>query len=367
MQAQTDYRLSELKVGGTPRERGSSFGEALRREIRLLLDEFRMRCAISSESSYPVSVFNLLRESAQIVKTNLPDIAMEVDGLALGAEISQDDAWLLQLWREVQACDDPRGVGECSLFAATWRGTPLLAQTVDLQPFMAPYAVVVRIASENRSPEILMVTFAGLLGYLGINSAGIAVGINMVVSDGWRAGIPPYLLVRHLLAQSTLADVEREIERLPRASSRCLTVADTERAIQIEFTPEASRNLSSPHLLHTNHYLHPELVEAERSHILLRRNSRLRLNLLIALVPQLYSAETRADCISTRDEAERAFSILAHHGDAASICCHGRADQRAPQTVAAVAMLPAQGELFLRPGLPCTATTQAYQLGGVNA
>jgi isopenicillin-N N-acyltransferase-like protein len=322
---------------------------------------------MSRQSTYPAVIANLLRESAQIVNTFLPDIAMEVEGLALGAAISRDDAWLLQLWREAQACRDPRGVGECSLFAATWRGTPLLAQTVDLQQFMAPHAVVVRIASENGSPEILMFTFAGLLGYLGINSAGVAVGINMVASDGWRAGVSPYLLVRHLLTQSTLADVEREVERLPRASSRCLTVADTQRAIQIEFTTDASRNLSSLHLLHTNHYLHPELVEAERSHILLRRNSRLRLNLLITMVPQLYSAESQTDSLSTRDEAERAFSILAHHGDAASICCHGRADQRAVQTVAAVVMFPAQGELFLRPGLPCTATTQAHQLGGLNA
>jgi isopenicillin-N N-acyltransferase like protein len=367
MEVQTDCRLSELSVRGTPHERGRTLGEALRREIHQLLYELRSRCAISNLSGYPSAVANLLWESAQIVRAKLPDIALEVEGLALGADISNNDAWLLQLWREAQACTDLRGAGECSLFAATWRGAPLLAQTVDLQPFMARYEAVVRIASHNGSPEILMFTFAGLLGYLGVNSAGIAVGINMVASDGWRAGIPPYLLVRHLLTQHTLRDVEREIERLPRASSRCLTVADAQRAIQIEFTMDASRNLSSPHLLHTNHYVHPDLVESERSHILLRRNSRQRLNVLITLVPRLYPAESRADSLSTQDEAERAFSILAHHGDAASICCHGRPDQRAIQTVAAVIMFPAQGELFLKPGLPCTATTQTHRLGGANA
>jgi isopenicillin-N N-acyltransferase-like protein len=366
MPAHADYRLSELRVSGTPRERGCALGEVLRQEVRVLLDELRARCGVSGPSSYPAGVSNFLRESARIIDTVLPDIALEVEGLALGANISIEDAWLLQLWREAQARIGTRGMGECSLFTATWRGTPVLAQTVDLQEHMLPHAVILHIASDHGSPEILMFTFAGLLGYLGVNSSGIAVGINMVESDGWRPGIPPYLLVRHLLTQSTLANVQRELERLPRASSRCLTLADAQSAIQIELTPDALRSLNSQHLLHTNHYLHPDLMQADRSHILLRRNSRLRLNLLSTLVQKQYSEDCRADCGSSRDEAERAFSILAHHGETASICCHGRADHRAVQTVAAVVMFPAAGELFMRHGLPCSSATQVHQLRGAH-
>jgi len=253
-------------------------------------------------------------------------------------------------------------LSECSLFSATPRGSPLLAQTVDLHDFMLHYALVLRIASHDGLPEILMLTFSGLLGYLGINSFGIAVGINMVTSNGWRPGIPPYLLVRHLLTQSTLAAAQIELERLPRSSSRCLTLADTQSAIQIEMTADALRTLSSPYLLHTNHYLHPDLVQADRSHVLLRRNSRQRLNLLAELAARQYPSDSHVVCASTADAAENAFSILAHHGEAASICCHGRSDHRAVQTIAAAVMFPAEGELYLRSGLPCRSATQVYRL-----
>lgn len=367
METRADHRLLELHLGGSPRERGVAFGQALKGEIRLLLDEFHVRCGVSDQSPYPTPVINYLRESAQIIKTALPDIALEVEGVGAGAEISSDDAWLLQLWREAQACLDPRGTGDCSLFTATWRGAPFMAQTVDLLEYLQPFAVVLHIAADNGSPEILMFTFAGLLGYLGINSSGLAVGINMVNSAGWRPGVSPYLLVRHLLTQSTLADAQRELDRLPRASSRCLTLADTKSAIQVELTPDALKSVSNPNLLHTNHYLHPDLVPADKGHILLRRNSKARLNILGTLVSQHYGQDSHQDCASIQEEAERAFSILAHHGDTASICCHGRADHKAVQSVAAVVMFPAERELFLRVGLPCSSATQAYQLRGVPA
>jgi hypothetical protein len=359
-----ESRIPEVNIEGASRERGRALGRALRGQIGLFLDELRPRAGIDSGAPISAAVAALLRQSARTVREFLPEIALEVDGLAEGAEIPSDDAWLLQLWREAQAVIDPRSAAECSLFTGAWRGHPVLAQTVDLQGHMARHAVVLRIEPES-GPAILMFTFAGLLGYLGINSAGITVGINMLVSDGWLPGVPPYLLVRHILTQSTLEDAQRELQRIPRASSRCLTIADGRRAIQIEMTPEALRAMPGEHLLHTNHYMHPDLISADRSHVLLRRSSKARLGVLSTLVQGHYSGNHHASPVTSEEEAEKILAILSYHGDPASLCCHGRAGGRSYQTVAAVAMFPSEGELFLRPGNPCTSETHLYRLAGV--
>jgi hypothetical protein len=359
-----ESRIPEISISGAARERGRALGRGLRAPIRHFLDELRARTGIHPGAPLPAAVVRHLRESAGVVRDVLPEIALEVEGMGEGAEISGDDAWLLQLWREAQAIVDPRSAADCSLFTGAWQGAPVLAQTVDLQGDMARHAVMLRIEPDS-GPQVLMFTFAGLLGYLGINSAGIAVGINMLVSDGWRPGVPPYLLVRHILQQSTLEDAQRELQRIPRASSRCLTIADSHRAIQIEMTPDVLRIVPGERLLHANHYMHPDLISADRSHVLLRRSSKARLSALNSLVQTHYSGGHDPGSVSSEAEAEKIFAILSHHSDSASLCCHGRAGSRAWQTVAAVAMFPAEGELFLRPGLPCVSATQLYRLAGV--
>lgn len=356
-------RVGEISIGGSPWERGQTLGVTLQNEIRGFLNEIRSRMKMNeSDTSHPPALAGFLGESARLIDNFLPEIALEIQGLAQGAGISENDAWLLQLWREAQVLVDPRAYPECSLMCESWQGRPVLAQTIDLQGPMASHAIVVRIEADG-SPEILMFTFAGLLGYIGLNSAGIALGINMVVSDGWRPGIPPYLLVRHLLTQSSMARVISEIERLPRASSRCLTVCDGQSSAQFEMTPYTMRLLPGDNLTHTNHFVHPDLVPLDRSHVMLRRDSKARLNLLNELLQSSKAAGPQAECATALAEAERIFSLLSHHGQKASLCVHGRGGDGF-ETAAAVMMAPYTGQLFLRLGTPCRSTTQVHQLGG---
>lgn len=350
--------MQEVTLTGHPRERGCQLGQALGGEIRALLADGVAR--LEPASGRPVdraALAPLIQEHAALVKRSLPDIAAEVSGLAEGAGISQEDAWLLQLRRELLATLEswhrPRAATDCSTAALRSRsGDPVVAQTVDLPRALSGTPVLLRIQAPGE-PAVMMLTFPGLLGYLGVNSEGLAVGINMVLSDGWAPGVPPYLLVRRLLSLRGVDACLEELQRLPRASSRCFTLLDARRSVQVETTCRELRVLEGPALFHTNHYLHPDLQPGDRLHPLLRRSSRARLRRL--------EARSAPDALTLDGEA--LLDVFADHsGDApeAALCLHGREDLRSYETAAAVAIFPRLGRMHVRPGPPCTASTSTW-------
>ena len=66
--------------------------------------------------------------------------------------------------------------------------------------------MIVLHVEPDRGPAILMCTFAGLVGYPGINSLGVSFVQNALSTHDWRRdGMPHYLLKRVLLEQQTSA------------------------------------------------------------------------------------------------------------------------------------------------------------------
>ncbi len=348
--------LAEIIVQGAPRERGEQLGQVLRERIRAFLDDDLARIhRLARRPVHREQLDPVIQEHAQVIRAALPDIAEEIEGIAHGAGIPVLDAFLLQMRRELIAWAGRAEAGDCSTLAvAASDHEPVLGQTVDLQGGMAELAHVLRVRPPPPGVEAVLYTFVGLLGYLGLNSAGLAVGINMVVSDGWTPGVPPYLLVRHLLSLRTIEDCLEALQRIPWSSSRCLTIMDPVRAVQVERAGHELRVLEGPVLLHTNHYLHPELEPLDRVHPLIRRSSRLRLRRLAELV------ESRRDSGLGPTEV---FSLLSDHANApAAICCHGHGDHRQFETVGAVAILPHSRRLYIRAGPPCEAAEQVFSL-----
>ncbi len=125
--------------------------------------------------------------------------------------LDRDLAWLLQLRRELLGYSRVTA-GDCTAYAAAGG---VLAQTVDLNGNLDDQIAVLEVAGPPR--RSLLLSFGGLLGYLGVNDAGVAVGLNLVLGGTWRPGVPPYLAIRHVL--DTAESVDHAVECVGRAAT----------------------------------------------------------------------------------------------------------------------------------------------------
>lgn len=174
----------------------------------------------------------------------------------------------------------------------------------------------------------------------------------MVLADRWRAGVPAYLVVRRLLELGSAEECLEELRRLPLASSRCYTIVDSTRAVQAETTPDGMAVLDAPPLAHTNHYLDAALSARDRSHVVIRRESKRRLAHLQARTAAIVP-----------DDDEALFDVLATHDDP-PLCFHGNGDPRAFTTVAAIVLRPDAGRLIARPSPVCASPSQVHHMRG---
>jgi isopenicillin-N N-acyltransferase like protein len=341
--------IAYVRADGDPYRVGRQHGAALASALRAFVDDGLcrlnrvMRPAVSMDALLPV-----IRAHQTEIEAATPNLAEETRGLAAGAGISHEQALLLQLRREIMGYRRVRAGGDCTTYARLG-AEPVLAQTVDLNGNLDDHITVLDIALDGAPRRALVLSFAGLLGYLGVNSDGLAVGLNLVVGGRWRPGLPPYLAIRHLL--DTAGDVDEAVEilrRLPLASSRSIMLCDPHQAAYVEILnteqrvvraagPPVVRAAGPPTgLAHTNHYLHPDLVPHDELNVFARTSSARRLE------------ACRSGLAALADDAGIAdhFALLSQP----PIRVPDTGDITLDRTVATVVLLPARGELHVRPG-----------------
>lgn len=299
----------------------------------------------------------LLAEYAAAITAATPALGLEIAGLADGAGVPLDVAVLLQARREIIGYQKIPARGDCTTYASLVAGpsqSPVLAQTVDLNGNLDDQIAVLDISLSGSARRALVVSFGGLLGYLGINSDGLAIGLNLVLGGAWHPGLPPYLAIRHLLDNAgCVAEAVEILNGLPLASSRSLTLCDRTAVACVEILGDQSRVIAgssggTEQSTHTNHYLHPDFASADELNIFARNSSLLRLKA----------------CQSALAEASRGIGVEDHFAllSQSAICVGDTGDIRRERTVAAVVMLPERRELHLRPGDPSHSSTQIFRM-----
>jgi len=346
-------RIPLVRAEGDAFAIGREHGAARAASLRAFVDD--SLCRLNRIVQPPVSLDALRPTIAAYraaIAAETPRLAEEVLGLACGAGLGEDEAFLLQLRREIMGYRKVVAAGDCTTYAragAASGGNPVLAQTIDLNGDLDDQISVLEIAPAGSGRTALVLSFAGLLGYLGVNSDGLAVGLNLVLGGEWRPGLPPYLAIRHLL--DTAANVNEAIAILTRlrlASSRSISLCDPVTAAYVEILGDEVRVHEAAETVHTNHFLHPDFAAADEINVF-ARNSSLR---------RLRAAETGLAGLSPAATAEDHFALLS----SPPICVPDDGDIRRERTVAAAVVLPARGELHLRPGNPAHARTEVFAL-----
>jgi predicted choloylglycine hydrolase len=352
-----------IRATGEPFEVGYRHGAARAAALRAFLDDGLAR--ISKLAPAPVSLPALrpvLADYDARITAAAPRLSEEISGLAKGAGISRDEAVLLQVRREIigyQRVPVPSR-GDCTTYASLSAGPggePVLAQTVDLNGDLDDQIAVLDMGLSGSGRRALLLSFGGLLGYLGVNSDGLAIGLNLVLGGEWGPGLPPYLAIRYLLDNAgCVADALEILAGLPLASSRSLTLCDSMSAVCVELLDAEVRFVETAELVHTNHFLHPDFTSRDQLNVFARNSSLLRLKAAAAGLTALAQAGTGAG-------VEEHFQLLSQPG----ICVADVGDIRRERTVAAVVLLPGRGELYLRPGNPSVSATQAFRLSDGDA
>ncbi len=280
-----------------------------------------------------------------------PALVKEIRGLAAGAAISFEEALLCQLRSEAADLNQ----GGCTAFALTGRATvdqqPLAGQNQDLAPEFAEVAILLRVKPSDGRPRALMFTFAGQIGYAGMNEYGLTHFNNTLYDYLWQPGYPRQPLKRVMLEKRTVTECANLLAHYRTCSAANLILCDRQGySAAVEIRPEGiacpPANPPGCHL-HTNHYLASEFTPYDTHPM---PDSYPRLERLRSLVAQHWGRLT----------VEILQAILADHtADPGGICRHGALGLH---TIAGYIAEPAKGRLHVRRGHGCLGTWQTYEI-----
>jgi isopenicillin-N N-acyltransferase like protein len=357
-----------VRVDGGPLERGRQYGEQARDRVRRSIEAYDE--VFDHYAGWRWA--DVRREAARFeepIRAFEPRYLDEIRGIAEGAGVEFEDILGINVRTEVMFAakaraavaategSPPRPDG-CSAFAvlpqASADGHTLIGQNWDwlLHSFQT---VVVLEAQQEDGPDFVTVVEAGLLAKTGMNSSGIGLATNALVTDRDRGdpGVPYHLVLRGILDAENLSDAYAVAQRGVRSSSANYLVASVDGvAVDLEAAPGDFSRLfmlfpDDGVLLHTNHFVSAAFDGKDVS-LWIMPDSPFRLERLRT------SVAARGAPLAVDDF--RVF--LADHANYPSgICCHpdarmDRFDQGA--TVASILMDLDARRMWVADGHPCT-------------
>jgi isopenicillin-N N-acyltransferase like protein len=269
----------EISVSGTPYARGRQYGAAAAPRVRHSIASYARLFAHRRGLDWPAVQAEALRYQSLLAEV-APDLLDEMRGIADGtgeafaailalnvrtelmsgvptgfahpdgsAALARNKALGVPQHSEEVAAPvaavgaNPIDDGECTTAAAqpaaTRTGGTLLAQTWDWQGDQRGACVLLRVESPGE-PSILTMTEAGMVAKIGINSAGVAVGLNLLRShsDGREVGMPVHVLLRKMLQAPGFAAARAMADMALPGGSSCVTLASAGgNLVSLELTP----------------------------------------------------------------------------------------------------------------------------------
>ena len=236
-------RYVDDRIGLGSREEWSG-GEADRDLILSCADELLEHHERFSESLYAEML--AIAETADIT----PQEAVAVGGFTDLVDVVRSRTGSVSDEHNCTGIIDPRS----GVFAQTW----------DMHASAGEYVILLKI-DPLMGPDAFVQTTAGCLGQIGMNEAGIAVGINNLTSMG-KPGVTWPFVVRRALEQKDLDDAVKVILDADLAGGHNYFVMGPDgEGATIEAMPRSkrlTRTNGSP-LVHANNCLFPETAAEE--------------------------------------------------------------------------------------------------------
>jgi isopenicillin-N N-acyltransferase-like protein len=240
-------KFRHLYLHGHPAEVGYQHGSSLSGEIREVLDYYR--------GLFGLAESELRRQGAhygEIIRKFDAGFATEIEAIARSAGL---DTRLIYALNSRSEIFNNVMLAECT--AVINSGEALLAQNWDWAEVFEPLVVDMSIERPD-GHRIRMLTEPGIIGKIGMNSAGLGVCLNILTSAHRIEGLPVHVLLRAILECRSLGEVEAIVDRHSTGKASHILVGDASGGcLSIEFSGGVSLRLKpeSGLLCHTNHYL----------------------------------------------------------------------------------------------------------------
>jgi isopenicillin-N N-acyltransferase-like protein len=328
-----------IRAAGTHREAGAAIGAATRDYIR--------RSVEGAEFDDDI----VLRYRGASVK-HVPWVVEELDAAARAAEVDSL-ALFADAVLELSTFSNTKVPAHCTDVAAvpalTADGHLLVAHNNDLSAGDENDVVAIEWKVEGE-PTIFTLGLGPWIS-VGWNEAGLSITGNEVAPKDEGVGVPRLLQVRDVLTRTTLTEATRAILHPARASSYNWVVAQDDVVMSIEGSATAAEAIAPAEdgtLAHTNHYVHPEMLDFEASASSEGSTARLQ-----------RAKELMTESLEETVTRTRLREILSDHEGSEPLCRHGSAPGDSQTAFWCIADVTARTIMYGR-GNPCESEAQLY-------
>jgi isopenicillin-N N-acyltransferase-like protein len=349
-----------LEISGTPFEMGQQHGLAYPKEIVELTEE---RVRLSSDKYWTgkelsrQQVLALGEACLHHHQTYAPDLMEELCGTSQATGVGLTELVILNGFTDfidtiynldpVAPAPAHPGADNCTAFIvspdAAVDGQGFYGQTWDMHDTATPFVILLRGKPAN-GLNFLTLTIIGCVGMIGMNEAGIAVGINNLMAGDGQVGVTWPFVVRKILAQDNLDDALACITEAKLAGGHNFMLVDAHgRGYNVEAMGARYHveKVSTGSLTHTNHCLNPQNAQVERPRL---PKSRASSEHRLSQANELLGHEK-----VTLDDL---FALTRHHGQEYGICVHP-SEPYFVESCSAAIMRPATREMWTVWGNPC--------------
>lgn len=358
-------QLRVLELAGTPAQMGEQHGQAYPELIRKFAQD---RLALAMENAWTGrkmsegEVLSLAEACLDAHHAYSPELTEELAALARAANIRPAEALITSGFTDFidlvyNAATEPAAptlaVDDCTAFLVpqtrTKDGLAMFGQTWDMHETAEEHVVLMR-GKPSGAPAFLAFTTVGCLGMIGMNSAGISVGINNLMAADGQVGVSWTHVVRKVLMQDDLADALACITEASLMGAHNYLLMDKVGAgYNVEATSTATHVTKLEHtpLIHTNHCLVAGTMSKQRTRPeASQRSSEARLARGLDLLS--------SDRLTPED-------LMAVTADKDAICVSSSPPMHI-STCGAAIMRPATGDFWAVWGKPTENTYQHFSL-----
>lgn len=361
-----DMGLPLVSCVGDPYHQGLAQGEALRGQIAHNLETYFRRFRVEGGLSEP-QVMERAESYCCKLAHHYPDYYHGMQGIADGGGFDLVAVVALNVRYEIlyhQFADPTRKpalVDGCTAFALhpsrSADGSFYLGQNWD---WIADVQGALLHSETPDGHRVLAFTEAGIFGgKIGLNSAGLALCINGLVSaaDNWaQLGKPFHVRTHEALLARTLEEATQRILAWPRSGSANYLLGQGDRAVNIEISPTGQAYFQDEVMVHANHFLANANSGIEPTATEWLDRSEQRQQRLDSLLHSRHE-HTLDDLQSYLADSDGAPLAICRHPSAQEL-----QDGDPYQTVASIILSPDQRALWVSDGPPDQNAYRRYQV-----
>ncbi|UOQ57518.1 C45 family peptidase [Leucobacter allii] len=362
MSAPSPAGYPRIRVSGPPAERSRQYGELARERIAVIRAGYER--AFAAKGIAWAEAVRIARRHLPAIERYTPELLAELRGIAEGSGLGFDEILTINCRTEVlNGASRATGAairaefGECTAFAveADRRadGGAVVGQNWDWLEALEGGVIVLEVERPD-GPDYVTLVEAGLLGKMVLTEAGLALGMNTLVSslDGVTPGVPYHLQIRSVADAPHAAGALEILAGMPRAASGNFVLADASGAVlNVESAPGGPEALTvtgsaDGTLAHANHFVGPVAGGHDLAPLAMADSyARLgRMRRRLAAVPGEFGRE------------ELRAPLRDHVGFPNAVCCHPDPAAEAParwKTLASVLLFPGARRIEYTAGPPC--------------